>query len=703
MRLYLRQNMKYDEWNIRDARPKAAALLEQAGLSPLPALVLAARGYDTPERARSFLRSGEELLHDPFLLRDMDRASARLTRALERGERICVYGDYDVDGITSTCLLTTFLSRAGGDVLPYVPNRLTEGYSLNREAIAALHARGVTLIVTVDCGITNVEEVDFAASLGIDVVITDHHECKEMLPDAAAVVNPHRPDCSYPFQMLAGVGVALKLMLALTPQDRRSAALAEYCDLAAIGTVADVMELTGENRAIVALGLRRLARGPRPGLAALLQEAGQSGKPLTASTISFSLAPRINAAGRMGCPELAVQLLLTQDAAEAALLARQLCALNRDRQEVELETFEQCRDYLDRHPEAARGAIVLAGEHWHQGVVGIVASRLAERYRVPAFMICLEHGHGKGSCRSYGHFNLFEALEQCADLLENFGGHELAAGFSIAPDRIGAFRERMSALAGAWRSEHPAASSLTVDVLLEDARLITWKNAQALSLLEPHGTGNPTPVFALTGATVTGFTRVGGGRHTRLRLRKNGMQLEGILFSATPREAQLVVGARIDAAFQLQLNDFRGAHTAQLLLCDLRPSRPADSRQLYRRYRAGAPLTAEELGRLTPQRCDFVALWRYLARSAGNGTLCESPARFSREFARACGQQEEFGRTMICLEVFCERGLIGLERGADTLTITIQTDGRKVDLEASEVLRRLRGRGGSDGPPDEGG
>ncbi len=691
--------MKYDQWDFRTGRPEAAAVLEQANIPPLPALVLAARGYDTPQRAYDFLRSGEELLHDPLLLRDMDRAAARLHQALRRGERICVYGDYDVDGITATCLLATFLARAGAEVLPYVPNRLTEGYSLNCAAISELHARGVTLIVTVDCGITNVEETAFAASLGMDVVITDHHECKDRLPAAAAVVNPHRPDCSYPFQMLAGVGVALKLVLALTPEEERPAALAEYCDLAAIGTVADVMDLTGENRAIVSLGLRRLAQGPRPGLAALLQEAGQAGKALTASTISFSLAPRINAAGRMGCPELAVKLLLTRDAAEAALLARQLCALNRDRQAVELDTFEQCRDYLDRHPEAARGAIVLAGEHWHQGVVGIVASRLAEQYHVPVFMICLENGHGKGSCRSYGQFNLFEALEQCAGLLETFGGHELAAGFSIEERQIAPFRARMSALASAWYAAHPAASSLTVDVLLPDAHLISWKHAHSLSLLEPHGTGNPPPVFALSNVTVAGFTRVGGGRHTRLRLRKSGMQLEGIFFSATPRDAQLVVGGRVDVAFQLQVNDFRGAHTAQLLVCDLRPARAAaaEGRQLYLRYCAGETLSGAERLRLTPERQDFVAVWRYLARSAGERALRESPERLFQKIARAGGPGREFGRTMVCLEVFRERGLIGLEREADALIITVRASGPKVDLEASEVLRRLRDPGEQEG------
>lgn len=684
--------MKYDKWNILPGKPEAAAALEQANLPPLAALVLCARGYDTPEQAAAFLRHDSSLLHDPFLLRDMDRAVARLERALEAAERICVYGDYDVDGITSTCLLTSYLTSRGAQVLPYIPNRLTEGYSLNTAAIDQLHRQGVSLIVTVDCGITNMEETDYAVSLGIDVIITDHHECKDELPRAAAVVNPHRPDCAYPFPMLAGVGVALKLALAMTPPEQRDRTLAAYCDLAAIGTVADVMDLRGENRAIVSLGLSRLDAIHRPGLEALIREAGQEHKPLTAGTISFSLAPRINAAGRMGCPELAVRLLLTSSPLQAEVYARELCSLNRDRQSVELSIFEACQDHLARHPQETQGAIVLAGSSWHQGVVGIVASRLAERYQVPAFMICLEDGKGKGSCRSYGQFNLFQALEDCSDLLEGFGGHELAAGFTIRQENIPAFRVRMSRLAAEWNKNHPSDTALTVDVLLRDARLINLENVQSLDILEPHGTGNPSPIFALTGATVLNFSRVGGGRHTRLQLRKGGVILDGIFFSTTPRDAQLVPDSKLDLAFTLQINEFRGNRTVQLQLVDCKPSRSvaALSQQLYRRYLAGSPLTRREVEQLIPERPDFIAVWRYLTQIASDGLLQESPVKLSQKIARSSGRQEDLSRTMVCLEVFHERGLIELRRGADILTITLHKTDQKVDLNASEILIRLR-------------
>lgn len=686
--------MKYDKWNLLPDGGQAVGRLEQAGVPPLPARVLAARGYAAPEDAAEFLNTDPARLPEPELLRDMDRAVTRLERAISDGEEICVYGDYDVDGITATCLLVSFLAERGARVLPYVPNRLTEGYSLNEGAISQLARQGVTLIVTVDCGITNVEETEYARSLGIDVIITDHHECKETLPDAAAVVNPHRPDCTYPFPNLAGVGVALKLVLAMTPPEQRPTRLQASSDLAAIGTVADVMDLRGENRAIVALGLEQLNLCPRPGLAALILETGQAQKRLTAGSISFSLAPRINAAGRMGCPELAVQLLLTRQPLQAELLARQLCGLNRDRQEIELATCQQCQSWLEQHPEQARDVIVLAGPEWHQGVVGIVASRLSEHYRAPAFMICLEGERGKGSCRSWGNFNLFQALEQCSDLLESFGGHELAAGFTIEKAKIPAFRAKMAALAREWYREHPCDTSLTVDVLLPDARLLTRENVRALDLLEPHGVGNPAPVFALERVTVVGFSRVGGGRHTRLQLRKGGVTFDGIFFSTTPRDAQLAPGLRLDVAFHLQINEFRGAQTIQLQLSDCRPSRsPAvQSQQLYSLYRSGSPLSGSELARLTPERPDFVAVWRYLTRSANQGELRESPVRLSQKIAHACGRQADLGRTMVCLEVFHERGLIELNRSADTLTITIRKTDQKVDLEASEILIRLRRR-----------
>ena len=685
--------MKYEQWNPAPRDGAAEQALLSAGVSPLAALTLAGRGIRSWEEASSFLAAGPELLHDPMLLRDMDAAVERIDRALEQGETIAIYGDYDVDGITATCLLSSYLTERGAKVLPYIPDRLTEGYSLNTDAITRLRLKGARLLVTVDCGITNVKEAAFARGIGMDVVITDHHECKEELPQAAAVVNPHRPDCPYPFKQLAGVGVALKLALALTPEEQRLQVLEAYADLAAIGTVADVMSLTGENRSIVLLGLRRLAHSPRPGLQMLIRECALEDKPITSTTIGYTISPRLNAAGRMGCPTVAAQLLLTQDPKEGAQLARTLCELNRERQRIEQEIFAQCIQLLEARPELARDAIVLADKSWHQGVVGIVASRLAERFSVPAFMICLgEDGRGKGSCRSCGDLNLFHALEQCEDLLEGFGGHELAAGFTIAEENIPDFRAKMQRLSAIWRREHQSVSTLSVDAVLEDAGLLTLENVADLQRLEPFGTGNPQPIFVLTGVTVSSITPVGKGRHTRLKVARDGCSFDAILFSFPPESTGLQPGCRADLAFYPQINQFRGNCTVQLTLADLRcaPSLSQLDRMLYQRWKQGESFQGRELEMLLPQRQDFVAVWRYLSAHAASNLFRESPARLARNISRSAGQRESYTRTMICLEVFQERGLLRFTSGPNLVQIQLQPVSGKVDLEASEILRGLR-------------
>ena len=680
--------MKYTQWVPAPCCSLSLNSMEAAGVSPLVARVLCARGYDTPEKAQAML-SHQAPLFDPFLLKDMPQATQRIHSALDRGETIAVYGDYDVDGITSTCLLTAYLTALGAPVIPYIPDRLEEGYGLNNDAIAALSSRGVTLIITVDCGITAVDEVAFAAGLGVDVVVTDHHECKAQLPAAVAVVNPHRLDCGYPFSHLAGVGVALKLALALTPPETRQEVLLTYADLATIGTIADVVQLTEENRTIVQLGLEQLAHCTRPGLAMLLKEAGLDGKPLNASSIGYSLAPRINASGRMGCASLAAELLLTDDPLRGQSLAHALCELNRERQAIELEIFQQCLSQLGEH---AYHSIVLADSAWHQGVVGIVASRLSEKYGCPAFMICLQNGVGKGSCRSYGGFNLFAALEHCSPLLESFGGHELAAGFTILEPNIPAFRDEMSRWVAQTTADLPLECVLPLDGELSQPGLLTPENVQALSLLEPFGTGNAQPTFLLSGVTVSALSAVGGGRHCKLRFTRGAESFDGIFFSVTPQDTGLHPGDRADVAFFPQMNEFRGHRDVQLLVTDLRPalSLAQADRQLYERYRQGGCITAEEAASILPSRDDFAVLWRYLKSVGGGARVEETAPRLCRKLARSTGTRETYTRTMVCLEVFHERGLISLCTQTDHLRIDFpQVDG-KVDLEDSYIMRQLR-------------
>ena len=436
--------MKFKRWNIGSPQGADVERLRGAGYPYLLSTILAARGITTAEDAAAALERERKLSLSPMLMRDMDKAVDRIQQALNQGETIAVFGDYDVDGITSTVLLMDYLRRCGARCLRYIPRRVEDGYGLSCDAIQSLRDQGATLMITVDCGITGNEEVAFAASLGMDVVVTDHHECKETLPAAVAVVDPHRPDCSYPFKHLAGVGVALKLVLALGGRSREEALFARYCTLAAIGTIADVMRMEGENRTIVYCGLEALPHTDFVGIHALLREAGLSGKPVSSIQIGFVLSPRINAAGRMGAADLAADLLETDDPARAEALARQLCQLNRERQMVEQAICADATEKIQHLSGDERSALVLCSEKWHQGVVGIVASRLSEKYACPSFMIHLKDGTGKGSCRSYGGFNLFAALEACSDLLEGFGGHELAAGFTIQESNIDAFRTRMN-------------------------------------------------------------------------------------------------------------------------------------------------------------------------------------------------------------------------------------------------------------------
>lgn len=686
--------MKYDRWNLRPPGPAGSrAELERAGLSPLCAAVLCARGVDTAPAASAFLAHGPDLLHDPFLLRDMEKAVERISRAIREQETVAVYGDYDVDGITATCLLTQFLRTLGGQVVSYIPDRTEEGYGLNNHAIDALARQGVTLIVTVDCGITAAQEVEYARALGVDVVITDHHQCKEVLPQAVAVVDPRRPDCSYPFPDLAGVGVALKLALALTAPAQRPQVLLDYGELAAIGTVADVMLLQGENRALVHLGLERLAYTSRPGLQALLREAGcPRGQVPTTVTIGYGLAPRINAAGRMEQAGTALELLLTQDPQRGQELAQELCQLNRLRQAIELEIFQHCDQLLTHTPALSAPVIVLAGEGWHQGVIGIVASRLAEKYACPAFMISLDGDKGKGSCRSFGGFNLFGALERCAPLLDSYGGHELAAGFSIRRDNIPAFRAALCQLVEEFAGHQPMESSLDVDCEIPHCSLLSTQDVESLSLLEPFGSGNPKPVFLLRSVCVLSHTDVGGGRHLKLKLRRDGVALDAIFFSANTAACGIENGQRLDIAFTLQINQFRGNRTVQLQLCDLRPSptRSQLERSLFRRLQAGETLSPWEASLMLPQRRDFAHLWRYLEQLCAAGPAQAPMDQLLRQVTRSFSGHRSYGKALVCLHVMDERGLIQVAVQDQQATVRLCRPREKVDLEQAGMMRQLR-------------
>ena len=695
--------MKFPVWHVAQTDCAAVERLTDAGYPYLVSSVLASRGVSCPEQATEFLTQETTLVHSPFLMKDMDKAVARIDRALSDGERIAIFGDYDVDGITATCIMVDYLKGRGADVVHYIPRRIEDGYGLSCEAIEGLRRGGATLLVTVDCGITGVEEVAYARSIGMDVVVTDHHECKETLPVAAAVVDPRRTDCEYPFKHLAGCGVALKLVLALGGPDREEALFSRYCTLAAIGTVADVMQMTGENRTIVSRGLASLDRSDFIGLHALLKEAGLAGREISSVQIGFVLAPRINAAGRMGAADMAADLLLCQDAAQAEELAKSLCALNRERQSVEQTIYSQAEAMIEELPEDQRRALVLASETWHQGVVGIVASRLSEKYSRPSFMIHLNGGVGKGSCRSWGGFNLFAALESCSDLLLGFGGHELAAGFTIDEANIPAFRARMNQYAAEYWVGKVPESALEVDVELRQPGRVTLQEVEALAALEPYGSGNARPLFCLMGATLLRTQSVGQNRHLKLRLGKGNAQFDGIFFSTTSAACGCAEGDRVDAAFYLQVNEFRGSRTVQLQMVDIRPSLSASSREqecltLVEQCAAGEPVSARNAHRMLPSREQYAAVWRSLVHLTPEGALHTAYLPLLRSLSAAMGKADSFLRSAFCLAVFQERGLLKLEIQGDTIDIQLAGRDKKVRLEDSEYIRRLTdaetGRGG---------
>ena len=686
--------MKFPVWHVAQTDCAAVERLMDAGYPYLVSGVLASRGVNCPEQATEYLTQETTLAHSPFLMKDMDKAAARIDRALSDGERIAIFGDYDVDGITATCIMVDYLKSRGADVVHYIPRRIEDGYGLSCEAIEGLRKGGATLLVTVDCGITGVEEVAYARSIGMDVVVTDHHECKETLPVAAAVVDPRRTDCEYPFKHLAGCGVALKLVLALGGPDREEALFSRYCTLAAIGTVADVMQMTGENRTIVSRGLASLDRSDFIGLHALLKEAGLSGREISSVQIGFVLAPRINAAGRMGAADMAADLLLCQDPAKAEELAKALCALNRERQSVEQTIYSQAEAMIEALPEDQRRALVLASETWHQGVVGIVASRLSEKYSRPSFMIHLNGGVGKGSCRSWGGFNLFAALESCSDLLLGFGGHELAAGFTIDEANIPAFRARMNQYAAEYWVGKTPESALEVDVEIRQPGRVTLQEVEALTALEPYGSGNARPLFCLMGATLLRTQNVGQNRHLKLRLGKGNAQFDGIFFSTTAAACGCAEGDRVDAAFYLQVNEFRGSRTMQLQMVDIRPSLCASGREqealtLAHRCAAGKAVSLREARRALPTREQFAAAWRFLDRTVPEDGLTTARLPLLRLMAAELGGAEPVLRAAMCAAVFRERGLLDWQLNGDAITLHLRR-GQHVALDQSPLMNTLQ-------------
>ena len=565
--------MRYESWDICGFKRDTAVKLCREGLNPLVSVFLASRGFGTAEEAQEFI-CGVGQLYDPFLLKDMDKAVDVIFSAISSNKKIAVYGDYDVDGMTSCALLSLWLTANGADYEVYIPGRFDEGYGLNFSAIDSLNNRGVGLIITVDCGVTAIAESEYLKTLGMELVITDHHECKDILPQARAIVNPKRSDCSYPNKDLAGVGVVFKLICALESGADENTLLEKFSQLVAVGTIADVMSVVGENRELIKHGLNALNTNPVVGLKKLMQNG--SNETIKADTVSigFSLAPKLNAAGRMGMSELSVSLLLTEDEDKAAELAEQLTELNINRRRLEAEIHEEAETMLLRtfSDGSDGGPIILAKRGWYQGVAGIVAARMAEKYQKPAVIITVDNdGIGRGSCRSFGSFNIFEAVNSCADILENYGGHEMAAGITIAEKHIPELRRAVTEFYLNAVKNMPK-PSLKLDFEVEKPELLTINNLEALDGLKPFGSGNLPPSLCIKDARLISAFAIGSGKHTKLRIQKKGIGFDAICFSLPPELLGVIEGDIVDIAFEPHINNFRGVSNVQLQVIDIRKS-----------------------------------------------------------------------------------------------------------------------------------
>lgn len=675
------------KWEVRPLdKERAAAFAQTYGVPFFLAMLMNIRGLDDAAHLREFLGEGEPL-SDPFLLKDMDKAAARITRAVDNMEKIAVYGDYDADGVTSTAMLYSYLETRGADVIFYIPQREGEGYGMNIGAVEYLKEQGVSLIVTVDNGISSVQEVARANELGIDVVVTDHHRPQEILPDAVAVVDAYRPDDTSPYKHFSGVGIAFKLLMALEDGAGDVEDLLEaYSDLAAIGTIGDIVPLTGENRTLIRAGLERLSQSDRPGVQALLENAGIAGKALTSTNVAFTLVPRINATGRMGAPERAVRLLISGYEEEAEALSEEICADNEERRRVEAEIAEAAFADIEAKGYMKDRVVVVDGENWHHGVIGIVASRVTERCGKPCMIISRGETEAKGSGRSIEGFSLFEAICACGDLLLKFGGHPMAAGITLKPENIEAFRKRINQYAAEHFPQMPT-QTVTLDCKLNPAAL-SVSMAQSLTQLEPFGNGNPQPVFGLFNMELSNVTPVGGGGHLRLTLEKNGAVITAMRFNTKPEELPYHIGDKIDLAVQLEAREFRGQPSLTVIVRDMKfaafnTEKNIASLASFEKWQRGEVLSAEDKNRLYPDRACLAAIYRALRTVNGKET---DQVRFVSQF----GKDMTLGLFKTALLVFEERGLVHSEIADDTFTATLIETSGKTDITRSPVLLALQ-------------
>lgn len=708
-----------------EANSAVSAIARVLGVNPIIAKLLYNRGYQDPTSATSFVRMENEMLRNPFDMADMMKGVQRIKKALDGKEKITVYGDYDVDGVTSVCTLYLYLKSLGANVEYYIPNRSGEGYGVSVSAIDSIKEGGTKLIITVDTGITANEEVTYAKSVGVDFLITDHHECRSDLPEASAVINPHRPDCKYPFKELAGVGVVFKLICAYeefrTGDTRMKSTLRiikEYADLVAIGTIADVMPIKEENRIIVKYGLNMIENTNRVGLAALIDvssnktDAKHSERyernrkkrktKITSSFIGFTLAPRINAAGRVRSATIAVELFLSEKYSEAVKIAEQLCQANKERQAEENKIMQEAYDKIETLDIKNNPVIVLNADDWHHGVIGIVSSRITEKYSRPSILVSFEGNDedidhlenvGKGSGRSIKGMNLVDALCYCSDHLVKFGGHELAAGLSVTREQLPLFIEKINEFARANLSEEDMVPVVEADCEI-DFSDVSLALADSLQLLEPYGVGNPVPQFIMKNVFVSEVSGVSDNKHTRFTLTDGKTGFSAMYFSNSPSALGVCAGDKVDILFNLVINEWQDRKSVQLIIRDMKISMSSEKQNKFNRQRfedikAGATFTHEE--GYFPEREDFVAVYKFLQNSlhAGIDTFTHRDllSKLSSNSMREIG----YVKLKFIIMVFKEMNLLQIDEFEDEkYRFKLHYSTAKKNLSKSSILRKLR-------------
>ncbi|MBQ3048516.1 MAG: single-stranded-DNA-specific exonuclease RecJ [Oscillospiraceae bacterium] len=681
--------MAIKRWKlIRFDKSESAVLADKLKIPLMTADLLVARGVKTEEQAKSFLFGSNEF-SDPMEYADMDKAVDRIRKALYEDERICVYGDYDCDGVTATVLLYSYFEDSGADVIYYIPDRYNEGYGLNKKAIDRIKKAGVNLIVTVDNGISAVEEIDYAAKLGIDVVVTDHHMPPAELPNAVAVVDPHRADCNGAFKELAGVGVAFKLVCALEGENGETL-IDQYGDLAALGTIADVVPLLGENRIIAKCGVESIQYAERVGIKALLKISGLEDKEITAENISFGLAPRINSSARIGTAEAAVNLLITDDDEYAEELAEELLKRNKERQELERGIMAQIEEYIAAQPEVLlERVLVLCGEGWHHGVIGIVCSRMVERFGKPCVLISINGEEARGSARSVEGFSMVEAVSSCKEYLTRYGGHASAAGVSMNTSDIVYFKEQMQKYA---EEKHPIMPVYTINIdrMLEPDE-VEIEAIKSLSILEPFGCRNESPVFAFRKLKIDGIYPIGDNKHIRIKFIKERSTVYAVYFGMRPESFPYKKGDIVDAVASCDVNFYNGEERVNIKLKDVRLSSVVqdeiiEGRQRYESFRRAESCMIKEAD--VPKREQLAAVYRYLKEEGG---FC-----FDRDelYCRVADRIGSYCALCVALDAFEETGLTesganGAEAGSEA-GIKIRNVTGKVDIEHSAAISMIR-------------